>query len=160
MGNHWTFQLHVSSTWVGIRLHAEIQLSRLPASTLFWWGCDCHCHCEGVKTLSTVSLFTNDWSFKKVVNAYNYQPETASARGWVELITTCLSCIDSDLPYKSGVGRIILTTSVNFSWIIYLSQGKKSWNLSKLCCDKMISLENKPLFVFNYDSHTTYPSTH
>ena len=34
-------QLYISSSWVRIRLHIEIQLPRLLASTLFWWGYDC-----------------------------------------------------------------------------------------------------------------------
>ena len=61
-------QLYISSSWVKIRLYTEIQLPRLPSSTLFWWGCDpdcnpdcdCHCDCYGVKTKSTPSLLTKD----------------------------------------------------------------------------------------------------
>ena len=65
------FILYISSSWVKIRLHTEIQPPRLPASTLFWWGSDCDCHCDcdcdRVKTKSTPSLLTIDfgWSLTK-----------------------------------------------------------------------------------------------
>ena len=55
--------IYISSSWVSIRLHTKNQLSRLPASTFFWWGCDCDCDCcdcDGVKTKSTHSLLTKD----------------------------------------------------------------------------------------------------
>ena len=35
-----TSTLYFISSWVKIRLHTNIQLPRLPASTLLWWGCD------------------------------------------------------------------------------------------------------------------------
>ena len=58
-------QLYISSSWVKIRLQTKNQLPRLPASTLFWWGChcncDCHRHCEGVNTKSTPSLLSKDF---------------------------------------------------------------------------------------------------
>jgi hypothetical protein len=54
-------QLHISSSCVRIRLHTENQRPRLPASTLFCWGC-CDC-CDGVKTMSTPSLLTKDWGW-------------------------------------------------------------------------------------------------
>ena len=37
--------IYISFSWVRIRLDTEIQLPRLPAGTLFWWGCDC-CDCD------------------------------------------------------------------------------------------------------------------
>ena len=48
------YKLYISSSWVRIGLQTEIQLPRLPASNLFWWGCDPAC--DGVKTKSTPSL--------------------------------------------------------------------------------------------------------
>ena len=61
-------KLYISSSWVRIRLHTEIQLPRLPASTLFWWGCDRHRHCDWGKRKSTPCLLTKDfgWSLTKM----------------------------------------------------------------------------------------------
>ena len=64
VGGWWGSQLYISYSWVKIRLYTEIQLPRLPSSTLFGCGCDpdCNpdCDCYGVKTKSTPSLLTND----------------------------------------------------------------------------------------------------
>ena len=60
-------KLYISSSWVRIRLHTEIQLTRLPASTLFWWGCYCHCDCDGVKTKSTHSLLSKDFGWSLTI---------------------------------------------------------------------------------------------
>ena len=60
-------QIYISSRWVRIRLHTKIQLPRLPASTIFWWGCDCDRHRDGARTKATPSLLTKDfgWSLTK-----------------------------------------------------------------------------------------------
>ena len=56
-------QFYISSSWVRIRLHTEIKIPRLLASTLFEWGCDCDPDCDGVKTKSTPGLLNKDFGW-------------------------------------------------------------------------------------------------
>ena len=54
--------LYISSSWVIIRKHADMQLPGFLASASFWCGCDCYI--EGVKTRSTPSRLSW-WDFDK-----------------------------------------------------------------------------------------------
>ena len=63
-----SFQLlHISSSWARIRLHIKIWLSRLPATSFFWFGFHYCCDCDRLKTESTPSILTKDlvgvWHF-------------------------------------------------------------------------------------------------